>query len=199
MRLKYGFELAYGAIQADFNSRRRYRQKYHQDAIEAARLPQDLVTKIGLQMLGVIRVMQGLEAAEVPVLPQVVSRLLRHAYGAEIHWKADIQPGVSLVHGNGLVISKDASVAPGCILSQNVTLGHGVDPITREVGAPTLGRDVHVGPGATLLGPISVGEGSKIMAGAVLTHSVPAYSLVRPADVVITPRKSGTTGAKDPG
>ena len=61
-------------------------------------------------------------------------------------------------------------VGEGCILFHNVTLGEGVDPETRETGAPTLGRDVHVGPGATLLGPIHVGDGTKIMAGAVLTR-----------------------------
>lgn len=198
MRLRQGFEVVRTGILADFNSRRRYRNKYHADAIDAGRLPQDLVTKVGLQMLGVIRLMQGLEAARVPLLPQVVSRLLRHAYGAEIHWQADLQPGISLVHGNGLVISRDASVAPGCILSQNVTLGHGVDPETRQVGAPTLGEDVHVGPGATLLGPIHVGTGSKIMAGAVLTHSVPPYSLVRPAECRVTPRQPGVQAADEP-
>jgi serine O-acetyltransferase len=46
------------------------------------------------------------------------------------------------------------------------------------VGAPRLERNVHVGPGATILGPIVVGEGTKIQAGALLTTSVPARSLV---------------------
>jgi serine acetyltransferase len=51
-----------------------------------------------------------------------------------------------------------------------------------------LGRDVHVGPGATLLGPIHVGDRTKIMAGAVLTKSVPPDSLVKPADSIVTTR-----------
>jgi serine acetyltransferase len=51
-----------------------------------------------------------------------------------------------------------------------------------------LGRDVHVGPGATLLGPIHVGDRTKVMAGAVLTKSVPADSLVKPADSIVTTR-----------
>jgi serine acetyltransferase len=71
-----------------------------------------------------------------------------------------------------------------------VTLGEGIDPQTREVGAPHLHRNVHVGPGATLLGPIEVGEGTKIMAGAVLSQSVPPNSLVKPADPVVTGRSA---------
>jgi serine O-acetyltransferase len=132
-------------------------------------------------------------------LPQVTSRLIRHAYGAEVHWKSRIEPGVSIVHGCGLVISHAATIGEGCLLFQNVTLGESVDPKTRQVGAPTLGRDVHIGPGATLLGPISIGDRSKIMAGAVVTCSVPPDSLVRPAEATITKRRSLANSATSDG
>src|SRR5690606_15886780 len=115
---------------------------------------------------------------------------------AEIHWDADIAPGISIVHGNGLVISKAAKVGPGCILFHQVTLGEGIDPETRAVGAPHLVADVHVGPGAKLLGPITVGAGSKIMAGVVLTRSVPPGSLVQaPVPLVTQRRQNGEATA----
>jgi serine acetyltransferase len=176
------------SVLADYNSTRRYRGKYHDDQIPIYRLPVDLVRKIGFQTLAWVRVMQSADAAGVPLVPQVVSRFIRHAYGAEIHWKAGLSPGMSIVHGTGIVVSHRARVGPGCILFQNVTLGEGIDPETREIGAPTLGRDVHVGPGATLLGPIHVGDRTKIMAGAVLTKSVPPDSLVRPQESIVTAR-----------
>jgi serine O-acetyltransferase len=172
------------AVLADYDSTRRYRAKYHADSIPTYRLPLDLVRKIGLQTLAWVRVMQMADRAGVPLVPQVVSRLIRHAYGAEIHWK----PGISIVHGTGVVVGHEVKVGPGCILFQHCTLGEGIDPVTREVGSPTLGRDVHVGPGATLLGPIHVGDRTKVMAGAVLTKSVPADSLVKPADSIVTTR-----------
>lgn len=178
------------AVLADHEEIRRYKLKYAAREISPAELPADLVKKIGLQMMAAIRLMQALDAARIPLLPQVVSRLIRHAYGAEIHWKARIDPGISIVHGCGLIISHAAKVGPGCILFQNVTLGESIDPVTREVGSPTLGRDVHVGPGATLLGPIHVGDRTKIAAGAVLTRSVPADSLVRPAETVVVARQA---------
>jgi serine acetyltransferase len=56
------------------------------------------------------------------------------------------------------------------------------------VGAPVLEHDVHVGPGATLLGPITVGARSKVMAGTVLMDSVPPYSIVEHAAATIRAR-----------
>ena len=176
------------SVRADYETNQRYRAKYHGDGQGLSRLPADAVTRIGFQMMIAMRSMALLRDAKVPLLPQVASRLIRHLYGAEVHWNATLHNGISIVHGTGLVLSHRATVGEGCILFHNVTLGEGIDPETRETGAPTLGRDVHVGPGATLLGPIHVGDGSKIMAGAVLTRSVPPGSLVRPADSVVVER-----------
>jgi serine O-acetyltransferase len=97
---------------------------------------------------------------------------------------------VSVVHGIGLILSGLSRVDAGCILFQHVTLGESIDATTGEVGAPRLGRDVHVGPGATLLGPIVVGDASKIAAGAVLMRTVAPYSLVAQPEVVVTSRRA---------
>ena len=150
----------------------------------------DAVQKIGFQMMIAVRVMQLAVAAGVPMGGQVLSRLIRHVYGAEIHWDADIAPGVAIVHGTGLVISHAARIGPGCVLSQHVTLGESIDPFTRLVGAPTLIAEVHVGAGAVLIGPIEVGPGTKIMANAVLNRSVAPGSVVRTPAATIEARRS---------
>jgi serine O-acetyltransferase len=185
------------AVRADYGMSQRYREKYHQEIIPLSRLPLDLVRKVGFQMMFSTRLMQLLRDLGVPLGGQVASRLIRHLYGAEVHWNTTIHHGVSIVHGNGLVLSHRAVVGEGCILFHNVTLGEGLDPVTKESGAPTLGRDVHVGPGATLLGPIHVGDRTKIMAGAVLTSSVPPDSLVKPAEPLITARQRPAARARD--
>lgn len=176
------------SVAADHATHQRYRAKYHSEQGSLLDLPGNAITKIGFQMMIAMRTMGLLRDARLPLAPQIASRLIRHVYGAEIHWNTTLRDGISIVHGTGLVLSHHATIGEGCILFHNVTLGEGIDPETRQTGAPTLGRDVHVGPGATLLGPITVGDRTKIMAGAVLTRSVPPDSLVMPAEATITER-----------
>ncbi len=183
------------AIRADHNMMRHHRLKYHGDVIRSARLPIDLVSRVGLQMLAVYRVMRLFAEWRVPLVPLVLSRLIRHLYGAEIHWNAKIAPGVSIVHGTGLVLSHAAEVERGCILFQSVTLGESIDAETGRIGAPRLAAGVHVGPGATLLGPIEIGASSKIAAGVVLMTSVPQGTLVMPPQPVISRRRVGAPRA----
>ena len=182
-------------VKSDYHQTVDFKNKYSEFGIRndpsASDTPSILklfATNIGFQSIVVIRAMQLARDLSIPFGGEVLSRLIRHLYGMEIHWQADIAPGISLVHGNGIVISKAAKVNDGCLLFQNVTLGHSRNPKSGEVGAPTVERNVHIGPGATLLGPITVGEGSKIMAGAVLAQSVPANSVVKPAEASIQSR-----------
>jgi len=165
-----------------------YEAKHGHPAPASGELSRDAVEKIGLQIMAAYRLMRALRAAGSTLAAKVVSRLIRHLYGSDIHWDAELAPGVMIVHGMGLAISRAARVGRGCILFQNVTLGMGTDPETRRTGAPLLEGNVHVGPGATLLGPIVVGEGSKVMAGAVLTRSVPPGSLVAAPSPEVRPR-----------
>ena len=172
----------------DRDARRRAEEKYGYEGPRGASLSAEVVRKIGLQIAAGYRLMWLLREAHFPLLAQMVSRLLRHLYGCDIHWDAEISPGISFVHGMGIAIAGGARVGRGCILSQNVTLGAGVDPATRAPGTPRLGDFVHVGAGAFLCGPIVVGAGSKIMPNAVLMQSVPAGSLVEVPAPVIRPR-----------
>jgi serine acetyltransferase/GT2 family glycosyltransferase len=141
-------------------------------------LASDAVKKIGFQLMIAYRVMKFFRAAGLGLGAQFTSRTIRHAFSSDIHWDADLEPGIMIVHGFGLAISYAARAKNGVILFQNVTLGYGPDPQTKEKGAPLLERNVHVGIGATLYGPIVVGEGTKIMAGCVLSQSVPPRSIV---------------------
>ena len=155
---------------------------------ERGSLAADAVKKIGFQIMVAYRTMRFLRASGLGLGAQFMSRLIRHAYASDIHWEADFEPGITIVHGFGLAISYAARVRHGCILFQNVTLGYGPDPETKVGGAPLLEKNVHVGIGATLYGPITVGEGTKIMAGCVLSRSVPARSIVEAPVPQTSPR-----------
>jgi serine O-acetyltransferase len=183
-------ELA-AAVRADHAALGTHDERYGAHGRRQGRPAGDFVMRIGFQMMVVYRVMRFCAALGVPLAPQIISRLMRHLYGADIHWDADLEPGISLVHGMGICISGSARVGAGAILFQNVTLGVSIHPDTREIGAPVLGRDVHVGPGATLVGPISIGTGSKIAAGCLVTRSIPPGSLVQAGPPTVRPRVGG--------
>jgi serine acetyltransferase/GT2 family glycosyltransferase len=177
----------FDAIRADHAMLQRSQGKYGVDAATRP-LPAEAVQNIGFQILIAYRLMRALHQGGHGLAAKVMSRVIRHLYGSDIHWEADFAPGVVLVHGFGLAVSKAAVVSEGCILFHGVTLGMGRDGKTGETGAPRLERDVHVGVGATLVGPIVVGRESKIMAGCTVASSVPARSLVESPAAAVRPR-----------
>lgn len=103
---------------------------------------------------------------------RLISQFARFLTGVEIHPGAKIGTGVFIDHGSGIVIGETAEVGDGCTLYQGVTLGGtGKDKGKRH---PTLENNVTVGSGAKILGPFTVGENSKIAAGAVVLNEIPS-------------------------
>lgn len=144
-------------------------------------ITKDAVNNIGFQLLVGYRLMRYFVRSGQPLAAKFCSRLLRHLYGSDIHWDANFEPGIVIVHGFGLAVAGGVRVEPGCILFQHVTLGTSLHPDTREAGAPHLERDVHVGVGSTIVGPIVIGRESKVMAHCVVLRDVPPRSMVESA------------------
>ena len=163
-----------------------------------APIARDLVTRVGFQMLAACRVMRFLRDAEVPLAPRVASRAIRHAYGSDIHWDADLAPGIVVVHGMGMAVSYAARVERGVILSQGVTLGMGTDPVTRVAGAPRVEEGAHLGAGSTFIGPITVGARSKVTANCFVRTSIPQDSLVEAPTPTVSAR-AGREASRRPG
>jgi serine O-acetyltransferase len=175
------------AVREDHGMLLHYDGKYASEGRDRATagLTRDFVTRIGFQLLVSYRAMRFCVEAGIPLAPQVASRLIRYVYGSDIHWEARFEPGIVVVHGMGLAVSRAARVEHGAILFQNVTLGMSADPGTRRVGAPVVERGVHVGAGSTIVGPITVGARSKITPNCFVHSSVPPDSIVEaPAPVV---------------
>ena len=87
------------AFRADHEMLRAYDSKYASGRERTGSLGHDLVYKVGLQMMAGYRLMRLFREAGVPVAPQAVSRMVRYLYGADIHWEAEIDEGVAIVHG----------------------------------------------------------------------------------------------------
>ncbi len=112
----------------------------------------------------------------MPLLPRLIAALARSATGIEIHPAARIGNGFFIDHGMGVVIGETAEIGADVTLYQGVTLG-GTGFATGK-RHPTVQDNVTIGSGAKLLGPITVGHGSKIGANSVVIHDVPANSTV---------------------
>jgi serine O-acetyltransferase len=130
----------------------------------------------GVHALLAHRVAHALHGAGVPMIPRAIAAVSRTLTGIEIHPAARIGQGFFIDHGMGVVIGETAEIGDDVTLYQGVTLG-GTGFATGK-RHPTVQDNVTIGSGAKLLGPITVGHGSKIGANSVVIHDVPPNSTV---------------------
>jgi serine O-acetyltransferase len=135
-----------------------------------------LATWPGIHALLGYRVAHAMFSSGVPVLPRLISMLMRMGTGIEIHPAAKIGEGLFIDHGAGVVIGETADIGDNVTLYQGVTLGGtGFASGKRH---PTVQDNVTIGSGAKLLGPITIGHGAKIGANSVVITDVPPNSTV---------------------
>ncbi len=101
----------------------------------------------------------------------VLNVLIKILWGIEISRHARIGPGFYVGHFGGITISPHAVIGANCSLSQSVTIG--VTGEGAQRGAPVIGDDVYIGPGARLFGRIIIGSNVKIGANAVIHKDIP--------------------------
>jgi len=104
---------------------------------------------------------------------RLFSQIGRLLTGIEIHPGAKIGRGLFIDHGSAIVIGETAELGKNCILFHNITLGGTGKHFGKR--HPTIGNNVLIGTGATLLGPIIVGDNVKIGAESVIImHNIPS-------------------------
>jgi serine O-acetyltransferase len=124
----------------------------------------------------------------VPLIPRMISEVAHSETGIDIHPGADIGPSFFIDHGTGVVVGETCTIGRRVRLYQGVTLGAKSFP-TDEAGRPIKGiprhpiveDDVIIYAGATILGRITIGEGSSIGGNVWVTQSVPPGSRVTQA------------------
>jgi serine O-acetyltransferase len=104
------------------------------------------------------------------------AELTRILTGVEIHPGAILGSGLFIDHATGVVIGETAEVGDDVTIYHGVTLGG----TGRDVGKrhPTIGDRVVIGAGAKVLGPIKIGDDSRIGANSVVVKEVPSSSVV---------------------
>lgn len=126
----------------------------------------------GLWAVALHRVAHWLFEGRMFFLARLVNHLARFLTGIDIHPGATIGRHLFIDHGF-TVIGETAQIGDTVTIYQCVTLG-GTNPANGVAGKrhPTLADGVIVGSGAQILGPITVGEGARVGANAVVTEDV---------------------------
>lgn len=119
------------------------------------------------------RLKARLQALGIPVLPRLAHRLAMAWAQVSIGDPVVVRPGVYIVHGQ-IVIDGIVEIQPGVVISPFVTIGLRGG----ELLGPTIERDVSIGTGAKVLGPVRIGQGAQIGANAVVIDDVPPRTTV---------------------
>lgn len=150
----------------------------------------------GLHAIWLYRVSHWLWRKKWLTWARFISHLARFLTGIEIHPAARIGRRFFIDHGMGVVIGETTDIGNDVLLYQGVVLG-GVshEKVKRH---PTIGNKVVIGAGATLLGPINVGNGARIGAGSVVIEDVPENATVVgvPGKAVLPPVKKRISGVE---
>ncbi len=112
------------------------------------------------------------------LIARIISQTVRFFTGIEIHPGAKLGKNLFIDHGMGVVIGETSEVGDNVTIYHAVTLGGSSPSIDSEKQRhekrhPTIGHDVVIGSGAQIIGPVKVGNNSRIAANAVVVKDVP--------------------------
>ncbi len=127
----------------------------------------------GFHVLGFHAVASRLWKMELRALSRFISHLGRFFTGIEIHPGAKIGKNLFIDHGMGVVIGETAIVGDNVRMYHCVTLGGrgGEAPGTKR--HPTIGDNVIIGAGATIVGNVRVGNGAIVKANTLILSDIP--------------------------
>jgi len=110
-----------------------------------------------------------LDAAGRPSLAAACLQFGKLLSGIEIDHGAVIGEGTVFIHGNGIVIGPGSVIGRHCSIFHQVTVGS-----QDGESYPVVCDHVTIYPGAKIIGGITIGDGAKIGANAVVLSDVPA-------------------------
>jgi serine acetyltransferase len=136
----------------------------------------------------------------IPVIPWVLRAVARALAQVDIDAAATIAPGLYIAHGQ-------VRIHGPVVIGGSVVLFPWVSVEADADGAPRIERDVHLGTGSTIRGPVVVGAGARIGANARVFGSVAPGSVAvgvvtadaaDAAEVATPAAPDRDAGARDP-
>jgi serine O-acetyltransferase len=146
----------------------------------AKSLEEVILSYPGLEAITVHRLAHFFWIREVPLIPRMMSEIIHHRTGIDIHPGAEIGESFFIDHGTGVVIGETTVIGKNVKLYQGVTLG--ALSVKKELAGkkrhPTIEDDVTIYSGATILGDTVIGQGSVIGGNVWITRAVTPNSTV---------------------
>ena len=130
----------------------------------------------GLHAVWMYRVSNYLWRHKLYFLARLLSHFGRFLTGIEVHPGAKIGRRFFIDHGSGVVIGETAEIADDVLMYQGVVLGG--TSLDKGKRHPTVGSRVVLGGGSAVLGPVVLGDDSKVGAGSVVVRPVPSFATV---------------------
>ena len=130
----------------------------------------------GIHAIWMHRVAHSLWNHNLKLIARLLAEFSRFLNAIEIHPGATIGRRLFIDHGLGVVIGETAEIGDDVLIYQGVTLGG--TSLKKEKRHPTIEDQVMISSGAAVIGPVRIGRGSRIGAGAVVVTSAPPYSTV---------------------
>jgi serine O-acetyltransferase len=118
------------------------------------------------------RLMQWSRRCRLTPLEMVFNKLNAICCNCIVGRGAEFGPGLVLIHSTGVVINGRVRGGSNVHIEHQVTIG------AERRESPILGNNVFVGAGAKVIGPVTIGDGARIGANAVVLRDVPAHSTV---------------------
>ena len=121
----------------------------------------------------------------VPLMPRIMAEYAHSATGVDIHPGATVGKSFFIDHATGVVIGETTRIGNNVKVYQGVTLGALSFPkdergrVIRGIGRhPRIGNNVTIYANATILGRITIGQGSTIGGNTFITESVAPNTVV---------------------
>ena len=130
----------------------------------------------GYKAIAIYRISHALYNLGYKIHARYISEVAHSATGIDIHPAAKISYPFFIDHGTGIVIGETSSIGKRARLYQSVTLGavslHNAKELRGVTRHPQVGDDVTIYAGASLLGPIHIGNNVTIGSNVFLTEDV---------------------------
>ena len=126
----------------------------------------------GTLAMVIYRAMQWARRRRLAPLEMVLNRLNAICCNCIIGRGAEFGPGFVLIHATGVVINGRVTGGESVFIEHQVTIG------SEGRQNPRIGSEVFIGAGAKIIGPVLIGDHSRVGANAVVLDNVPALATV---------------------